>query len=120
MKRFSNYMLFYGIVLVICGVAGFLYNPTRAVSALVSGVMPGVAAMALSLLIRQRSSWALAASMGATGVFALMFGQRAFNSWEFAKSPQGHYVILILSSVMCVASIVTLILLVTTKKTKAG
>jgi uncharacterized membrane protein (UPF0136 family) len=120
MKRFSNIMLFYGIVLVICGVAGFLTNPEHAVPALISGVMPGVAAMSLSFLIRQKSGWALPASMGATGVFAMMYGRQALRSWEFATSPKGNLVILILCSVMAVASVITLILLVTANKAKAN
>lgn len=109
-------MFFYGLLLIICGVVGYLYHPETAITALISGGSSGFLSLILSWQLKLKAAWAYPASITAAGVFILLYGQRAVKSWEFASSMEANTVIFALSAVMCLGSILTVIFLWMSKR----
>jgi hypothetical protein len=103
------WLLGYGAFLVAVGVAGFLSNPEKAATALLSGGTFGALSMAWGLLLRSGRGWARQAAMATTGLLTLVFAWRATASWlAFLGGQPGKLVAAALITAMLVASVVTL------------
>jgi uncharacterized membrane protein (UPF0136 family) len=103
------WLLGYGAFLVAAGLAGFLSNPEKAATALVSGGTFGALSMAWGLLLRSGRRWALQAALATTGLLTLVFAWRATASWlAFLGGQPGKLVAAALITAMLVASVVTL------------
>lgn len=101
MKNISpaKLLLFYGLLLIALGVAGFLSNPEKAKTALITGGIFG----GLSLLwshLSQKNQWSLYAAFFTTLLIFLATAGRAVISWKIVLA--GH------SEKTLVATLITL------------
>ncbi len=78
----AKLLIFYGAFLIGAGVAGFLSNPEKAKTALLSGGTFGGLSMALGYLGFRRISWSLAASRISTSFLSVVFLWRSFATWN--------------------------------------
>ena len=103
------WMLGYGAFLVGAGVVGYLSNPEKAATALLSGGTFGALAMAWGLLLRRGRRWARQAAVATTGLLTLVFAWRATASWLAHLGGQpGKLVAAALITAMLAASLATL------------
>lgn len=82
------WMVWYGAFLLAAGGVGYLTNPERAVSALVSGTVFGALSIAWAVLLRRGVGWAPAAALVSTSVLAAVFGWRGSRAWMLVA--RGH------------------------------
>ena len=110
--RLGNVLLGYGAFLVAIGVAGYLSNPEKAATALVSGGTFGALSVGWGLLLRAGRAWARTGAIATTGFLALVFTWRSVASWlAYMGGQAGKLVAASLITAMLVASILTLVVL---------
>jgi len=110
--RLGTWLLGYGAFLIAVGVLGYLSNPEKAVTALISGGTFGALSLAWGFLLRSGRGWARSAAMATTGFLTLVFTWRSIASWlgVFGGHPQ-KLVAAALITAMLLASVVTLVVL---------
>jgi uncharacterized membrane protein (UPF0136 family) len=81
-RKISTILFAYGVWLFLVGVIGFLSNPEKAKTALMSGGLFGSLSVAWGALMRKGVSWALPAALATTGFMVLVFTWRAWVSWS--------------------------------------
>ncbi len=116
-RRLGAWVLGYGVFLLAVGVAGYLSNPAKAATALVSGGTFGTLSMLLGFLLRRGHRWANFAAIATTGFLTLVFSWRSVATWGAVRS--GHSEKLVaawLITAMLLASVVTLGILLRTGK----
>ena len=111
-KRHGAWLIGYGAFLVAVGVAGYLSNPAKAATALLSGGSFGALSMAWGLLLRSGRRWARSAAATTTGLLTLVFAWRSLASWRAVLAGHPEKVVAAsLITAMLVASLLTLIVL---------
>ncbi len=111
--RLGNWLLGYGAFLVSVGVVGYLSNPEKAATALISGGTFGALSMAWGFLLRSGRTWARTGAIATTGFLTAVFAWRSTASWlAVAGGKPGKLVAASLITAMLVASVVTLAVLV--------
>jgi uncharacterized membrane protein (UPF0136 family) len=78
----AKWILAYGAFLILAGVAGYLSNPEKARTALLSGGLFGALSLVWGGLAAGGRRWALGAALATTGLLALVFGWRAVVGWQ--------------------------------------
>jgi len=114
---FSKPLYFYGIFLWVIGLVGYLSNPEKAATALISGGVFGSISILLGVFSGRapRLFFKLAAAVVAFLLF--VFSWRTFVSWQAVLNGQAEKMVAaVLISSMLVASVLTLLLLVSKKK----
>ncbi|MBC8044745.1 MAG: hypothetical protein IAF08_15010 [Rhizobacter sp.] len=103
-------LIIYGAFLVVCGLAGYLSNPSRAISALISGGSAGATMMALGAAIDRNPRVISHAATGLIAVLTLVFGWRMVNAWQAATgdAPEKTFTAVLLT-VMTLGSILAVI-----------
>lgn len=81
-NKFSKTLLFYGIFLILAGTAGFLSNPEKAKTALMSGGTFGMLSIIWGVLGLRQVAWALKAGCGTACFLTLIFAWRASVTWK--------------------------------------
>lgn len=76
-----NCLIFYGGFLILAGLAGYLLNPEKAKTALMSGGTFGALSILWGVLGARGVRWSLPAAIVTTGLLALVFAWRATVSW---------------------------------------
>jgi uncharacterized membrane protein (UPF0136 family) len=110
--RLASWLLGYGAFLVAVGVVGYLSNPEKAATALVSGGTFGALSMAWGLLLRSGRAWARTAAVATTGFLTLVFAWRSTASWLAVLGGRPEKLVAAaLITAMLVASVVTLVVL---------
>ena len=110
--RLGNWLLAYGAFLIAIGVVGYLSNPEKAATALISGGTFGALSIAWGFLLRTGRAWARTGAIATTGFLALVFTWRSIASWlAFVNGQAGKLVAASLITAMLVASVVTLLVL---------
>ena len=110
--RLSSWLLGYGAFLVAVGVAGYLSNPEKAATALLSGGTFGALSLAWGLLLRSGRGWARTAAIATTGFLTLVFAWRSTASWLAVLGGRPEKLVAAgLITAMLVASAVTLVVL---------
>jgi uncharacterized membrane protein (UPF0136 family) len=110
--KLGKWMMGYGAFLVAMGLAGYLSNPAKATTALVSGGAFGGLSMLWGILLARGWSWSRWAALVTTGLLTTVFAWRASVSWAaFADGQPEKWVAATIISVMGVASLLTLALL---------
>jgi uncharacterized membrane protein (UPF0136 family) len=110
--KLGNWLLGYGAFLIAIGVTGYLSNPEKAATALISGGTFGALSIAWGLLLRTGRAWARTGAMATTGFLTLVFSWRSIASWlAFLKGQAEKLVAASLITAMLVASVVTLLVL---------
>ena len=77
----AGYLIFYGAFLIVMGLLGYLSNPERAKTALMSGGGFGALSILWGVLGARGVRWSLPAALVTTGLLALVFAWRASVGW---------------------------------------
>jgi len=110
----GSWMIGYGAFLIAMGIAGYLSNPEKAATAMLSGGTFGTLSMAWGVLLRRGHAWARRGALATTGLLAVVFTWRASVGWIAVSAGQSEKLAAAaLISAMLVASLVTLWLLIT-------
>jgi uncharacterized membrane protein (UPF0136 family) len=112
MKTSGRWFVAFGVFLILCGLAGFLSNPSGAKTALISGGTFGALSAAWGLLMLRGFAWAWMAALGSTGFLAAVFTWRAAASWMAYSAGEPKLFAASLISLMLVGSLVSIGVLV--------
>jgi len=108
----GKWMLGYGLFLMIIGILGFLSNPEKAKTALLSGGGFGFLSIVLGILLHRRFRWARRAAVAMTTLLATVFVWRAGVGWGAVNQGQiEKRTAAVLITLMLAASILTLTVL---------
>ncbi len=77
----AGYLILYGGFLIVIGLAGFLSNPEKAKTALMSGGTFGALSILWGVLGARGVRWSLWAAIVTTSFLALVFAWRATVGW---------------------------------------
>jgi uncharacterized membrane protein (UPF0136 family) len=72
----------YGFFLIAAGFAGWLSNPEKAQTALISGATFGTLALALGFVAATGRRWALWATLGVSAMLGAVFTIRSLITWR--------------------------------------
>ncbi len=81
MTKFARWLIFYGTFLIFVGVVGYLSNPEKAKTALLSGGLFGGLSILWGVLIVKGFAWSRKAALITTGFLTLVFTWRATVGW---------------------------------------
>ena len=102
----------YGAFLVVMGLAGYLSNPEKATTALISGGVFGGLSVLWGILLARGQSWSRWAALVTTALLTAVFTWRASVSWAaFSEGQPEKWVAATLISVMGLASLMMVTLL---------
>ncbi len=109
MKTVGKWTVAYGVFLILVGLAGYLSNPERARTALMSGGLFGSLSIIWGTLNLRGVSWARAATLITTLFLSLVFVWRASVGWAaVARGESEKLVAAVLISLMLAASMALL------------
>ena len=77
----AGYLMFYGAFLIVMGLLGYLSNPEKAKTALMSGGTFGALSILWGVLGARGVRWSLPAAWVSTGLLTLVFAWRASVGW---------------------------------------
>ena len=104
--KLSQWMIAYGLVLIAMGAAGYLSNPEKAATALMSGGTFGALSMLWGWLMSRGISWSRWAAVATTTLLVIVFAWRASVSWmAFASGASEKLTAAILITLMGTASL---------------
>ena|SRR5688572_27737535 len=98
----AGYLILYGGFLIVMGLAGYLSNPEKAKTALMSGGTFGALSILWGFLGARGVRWSLPAAIVTTGLLAVVFVWRASVGWLAVLDGQ--------SEKLFAASLITLML----------
>lgn len=108
----GKWMMGYGAFLVAMGLAGYLSNPDKAVTALMSGGLFGGLSILWGWLMHAGQFWSRWAALVTTGLLTAVFAWRATVSWTaVAEGHPDKWIAAVLISAMGLASVAMLGLL---------
>lgn len=81
-KYAAGWIKRYGCFLILAGIAGWLSNPEKAQTALISGGTFGALAVGLGYIVASGRRWALWATLALTGMLGVVFTIRSTISWR--------------------------------------
>ncbi len=79
--RTVGYLIFYGGFLILMGLSGYLSNPEKAKTALMSGGTFGALSILWGVLGARGVRWSLPAALTSTGLLTVVFAWRAGVGW---------------------------------------
>ncbi len=113
----AGYLVFYGGFLILMGLAGFLSNPEKAKTALMSGGTFGAISILWGVLGARGARWTLPAAMATTSLLVVAFVWRASVGWLAVFDGQAEKQFAsALITLMLVASIAMLLRLMKARK----
>ena len=77
----AGYLILYGSFLIVMGLTGYLSNPEKAKTALMSGGTFGALSILWGVLGARGVRWSLPAARVTTGLLVLVFAWRASVGW---------------------------------------
>ena len=77
----AGYLIFYGAFLMVMGLLGFLSNPEKAKTALMSGGTFGLLSILWGVLGARGFRWSRPVAIATTGLLTLVFAWRASVGW---------------------------------------
>ena len=98
----------YGVFLFLCGLAGYLSNPSAAQTALISGSVFGGLSAVWGVCILKGKGWSRIAAIATTALLACVFTWRSTVSWQAVANGEAKLFAASLISLMFVGSIATL------------
>lgn len=109
-NNFGKWMAAYGLFLCAMGLAGYLSNPEKAKTALMSGGAFGGIAIILGLLAQRGFAWTRGAGLALSTLLSGVFIWRASVSWMAVASGQSAKLIAaVLITAMGLASIAMMV-----------
>lgn len=117
MKHLGKWTVAYGIFLIVIGLTGYLSNPERAKTALMSGGTFGVISIIWGLLLLRGISWARIAVLCTTLFLSVIFLWRASVSWSAVAQGEAEKMLAaVLISLMLAASATLLAVIARARK----
>ncbi len=114
-SKLGNWMIGYGLFLIAMGVAGYVSNPAKAATALMSGGTFGALSILWGGLMSRGIGWSRWAAGATTTLLVIIFAWRASVSWmAFAGGAPEKLTAAILITLMGTASLLMLIILLST------
>ena len=105
----GKWMVGYGLFLMVIGVLGYLSNPEKAKTALLSGGGFGFLSIVLGILLHRGFRWTRSAAVVMTTLLATVFVWRASVGWVAVSQGQPEKrTAAVLITLMLAASILTL------------
>lgn len=77
----AKWMIAYGLFLIACGAAGYLSNPEKAKTALLSGGTFGTLSIVWGVLMARGAAWSRWAAVATSALLVAVFTWRASVSW---------------------------------------
>lgn len=103
----ARWVVGYGLFLIAIGVVGFLSNPEKAATALISGGTFGGLSLLWGILMARGKRWSRTAALVTTLLLTVPFGWRAVLGWKAVAAGQSEKVVAAtLISLMLAASVV--------------
>ena len=116
----GSWMTGYGAFLIAMGVVGYLSNPEKAATALLSGGTFGALSMAWGALLRRGLDWARWGALATAGLLTVVFTWRATVGWLAVHAGQSEKLdAAVLITAMGLASIATLGVLASSRRSSA-
>ena len=113
----AGYLILYGSFLIVMGLTGYLSNPEKAKTALMSGGAFGALSILWGVLGARGVRWSLPAALVTTGLLALVFAWRASVGWlAVLDGKSGKLFAASLITVMLAGSVVLLPALMRARK----
>jgi len=111
-RNLGTWMMGYGGLLIVIGVIGYLSNPEKAATALLSGGTFGALSILWGGLLRRGTDWARWGALATTGLLTVVFTWRATVGWLAVQGGQPEKLVAaVLITVMGVASLATIVVL---------
>ena len=108
-SKLGNWMIAYGLFLIAMGAAGYLSNPEKAATALMSGGTFGALSILWGWLMSRGIGWSRWAAGATTALLLVVFAWRASVSWSaFAGGASEKLTAAILITLMGTASLAML------------
>ena len=119
MRHFKS-LTFFGVYLILAGLAGYLSNPEKAKTALMSGSVFGILSLIAAYLAYLGNAWGRRMGLGMCALLSVVFGWRSIVSWTAVAGGQTEKIFAAsLISSMLVAALITLVILFKPKNTLA-
>jgi len=114
----AGYLMLYGAFLIVMGLLGYLSNPEKAKTALMSGGTFGALSIVWGVLGARGARWSLPAALATTGLLALVFAWRASVGWlAVIDGKREKLFAASLITLMLAASVLMLLCLLKSRKT---
>ncbi len=113
----AGYLMFYGAFLIVMGLLGYLSNPEKAKTALMSGGTFGALSILWGVLGARGVRWSLPAAWVSTGLLTLVFAWRASVGWLAVLDGKSEKIFAaVLITAMLVGSVLMLLALTQARK----
>ena len=113
----AGYLILYGVFLIVMGLAGYLSNPEKARTALMSGGTFGALSILWGVLGARGVRWSLPVAIVTTGFLALVFAWRATVGWRAVMDGQSEKLVAsVLITAMLAGSALMLLCLLKARK----
>src|SRR5688572_22854594 len=114
----AGYLILYGAFLIVMGLLGFLSNPEKAKTALMSGGTFGALSIVWGVMGARGVRWSLPAALATTGLLVLVFAWRAGVGWLAVIDGRREKLFAAgLITLMLAASVLMLLCLLKSRKT---
>ena len=113
----SKWLIGYGIFLFLCGLVGYLSNPTAAITALISGSVFGGLSVAWGILLGRGLKAAKWAALVTCFLLCGVFSWRSFMSWQAVANGSPKQIAASLITLMLLGSAATVVRLLNKKLT---
>jgi uncharacterized membrane protein (UPF0136 family) len=111
----SKWLIGYGIFLFLCGLAGYLSNPEKAKTALMSGSVFGGLSVLWGFLLSKGMGFAKWAALATTLMLCAVFSWRSIVSWQAFADGEPKAFAASLITLMLIGSLVTAVRLLVKK-----
>jgi len=112
----ARWVMGYGLFLIGIGVVGFLSNPEKARTALISGSTFGGLSLVWGILLARGKRWSRTAALVTTLLLTVVFSWRAVVGWQAVAAGQSEKMVAAaLISLMLAASVVMILKLICQK-----
>jgi uncharacterized membrane protein (UPF0136 family) len=111
----SKWLIGYGVFLFLCGLAGYLSNPAKAITALIMGSGFGVLSVVWGVLLGKGFGFAKWAALVTTLMLCAVFSIRSFISWQSVMDGEPKAFAASLITLMLLGSLATVARLVVRK-----
>jgi len=109
----AGYLILYGGFLIAMGLLGYLSNPEKARTALLSGGTFGALSILWGVLGARGARWVVSAAISTTALLTLVFAWRATVGWEAVIEGQSEkrFVALLLTVMLAASAVMLAVLL---------